>query len=203
MKHTTLPAGRLAPADFYDRNAEAFFQASAFADMSPLRARFLAHLPSPADLLDAGCGSGRDALAFHRDGHRVTAFDASAEMVRLARAHTGLPVRQMAFEDMDWETAFDGIWACASLLHVPRMGLPRTLGAFHRALRPGGVSYLSLKHGATEREEGGRRFTDVLPDEIAGLALSQGFEVLDLWPSSDVRPRTAQLWVNVLLCKLP
>ena len=92
------------------------------------RSKFLIHVPAGGDILDAGCGSGRDALAFHRAGYRVTAFDASPEMCRMARQYTDLPVIQMTFQEMTWRSAFDGIWACASLLHVPQVELPDVLG---------------------------------------------------------------------------
>ena len=77
---------------YYDSYAEKFFSETQAVDMAPLHDRFLAHLPAGAHILDAGCGSGRDTKIFHAQGHRVTAFDASAELVALAQTHTGLPI---------------------------------------------------------------------------------------------------------------
>src|ERR1700710_1289192 len=105
---------------YYDRNAALFFADTAHADLSATHARFLAHVPPGGTILDAGCGAGRDALAFRTAGYAVTAIDGSAKMVELACAHSGLPVQHKRFEDIDWQDAFDGIWSCASLLHVPR-----------------------------------------------------------------------------------
>lgn len=89
-------------------------------NMSALHDRFLRHVPPGCRILDAGCGVGRDALAFAGPGYAVVAFDASAEMVRLTRERVAgqAEVLHMRFEDVAWREEFDGIWACASLLHV-------------------------------------------------------------------------------------
>lgn len=184
---------------YYDRNAEAFFRDTVAADVSSLRACFLAHVPPGGTVLDAGCGSGRDAAAFHAAGYQVTAFDGSAEMVRLAREHTGLPVQRMTFAEMSWEAAFDGIWASASLLHVPRPDLPAVIARFARALRPGGAWYVSMKHGTGERHVDGRTFTDVTPDDLAHLVEAHGLEVAEAWESLDVRPDRQDRWLNALV----
>jgi SAM-dependent methyltransferase len=187
--------------DFYDQNASTFFAQTAYADMSDGRRRFLSHVPDGGTILDAGCGSGRDAKAFLERGYEVEAFDASAEMVRLASDFTGLSVWHMTFDQMNWSDRFDGIWASASLLHVPRAELPGVAQRFQRALKPGGVWYVSFKHGTDEREKDGRRFTDMTEgllqrDLIARTAL----EVLDVWVSQDVRPgRANELWLSAIL----
>lgn len=183
---------------YYDANAAAYFRDTVTADVSQLRARFAAHLPRGGTVLDAGCGSGRDAAAFRDAGFNVTAFDGSAEMVRLARQHTGLEIQHMTFADMRWDGAFDGIWASASLLHVPRRALPATFARVARALRPYGVWYLSMKHGMDERTVDGRRFTDVTLEEIARLVQAQGLVLLDGWLTTDVRPNRDDRWFNAL-----
>src|ERR1700761_7847316 len=95
---------------YYDRNGAQFFDRTAGADMSADHARFHAHVPPGGDILEAGCGSGRDAQVFTKAGYTVTAFDGSAEMVRLATAHTGLPILHKRFDEIDWHDTFDGIW---------------------------------------------------------------------------------------------
>ena len=99
--------------DYYNQNADSYFADTVGADVRHLRSKFLIHLPAGRDILDAGCGSGRDALAFHGAGYRVTAFDASAEMCRKAHEYTNASVIQMTFQQMIWRCEFDGIWACA------------------------------------------------------------------------------------------
>jgi SAM-dependent methyltransferase len=141
---------------YYEDQAETFFAETVDVDMAPLYARFLARVPPGGHILDAGCGSGRDALAFRRLGYAVTAFEASPTLARLATAHCGLPVEVRRFQEIDWEDRFDGIWACASLLHVPMAELPEVLGRLGRALKSDGVLYASFKYGVGEREhEGG------------------------------------------------
>jgi SAM-dependent methyltransferase len=184
---------------YYDQNAEAYFAATVAADVHSLRSKFLIHIPDAGDIFDAGCGSGRDALAFQRAGYDVTSFDASLEMCRVARLHTKLPVIQMTFREMMWDCAFDGIWACASLLHVPRVELPEVLLRFVRALRPGGVLYASFKYGTKERMVDGRWFTDMTEPALRSLFRSIGLNTVECWITNDVRTgRTEERWLNAL-----
>jgi SAM-dependent methyltransferase len=184
---------------YYDRNAAEYFRDTVDADVSQLRARFLAHVPEGGDLLDAGCGSGRDALAFATAGYRVVAFDASGEMTQLARVHTGLPIHQMTFDDVNWREQFDGVWASASLLHVSAVRLPDTIERLAIALRSGGVMYLSLKLGEGERTVDGRTFTDMSEGALRPMLISAGMRLIDLWTTNDVRlDRSAVLWLNAL-----
>lgn len=117
--------------EFYSNHAEAFIATTRDIDMSDIRERFLSALPTTAvktaRILDAGSGSGRDALAFRLLGHSVEAFDASPQMVAATISHARVPARQMRFEDFAWEHPFDGIWACASLLHVAQKDLQQVV----------------------------------------------------------------------------
>jgi SAM-dependent methyltransferase len=190
--------------DFYDRNAEAFFSGTVSLDVEAIRARFLGFVPAGGRILDAGCGSGRDALAFHRAGYDVSAFDGSHEMVRLAREHTGLPVQLLTFDDLDVECRFDGIWASASLLHVPRPRLPSVMASLARALRPAGAIYVSMKRGDGDREVEGRLFVDVDGEGLTSLLEDASLTIVDAWTSNDVRPeRAGEEWVNAIALKAP
>ncbi|MEA1051868.1 class I SAM-dependent methyltransferase [Lamprobacter modestohalophilus] len=185
----------------YDTEAAAFFATTVDVDMSPLYAPFLDKLALGAAILDAGCGSGRDALAFRERGFAVTAMEPSPVLAKLAEAHCGLPVVIRRFQDIDWHARFDGIWACASLLHVPMMDLPDVLARLARALRSGGVLYASFKYGRGERERGGRRFTDLDEARLAEL-LQQvpELELIETWVTADRRPgREDERWLNALL----
>ena len=183
---------------YYDANAEAYFRDTVDADVGSLRERFLAHVLPGGHILDAGCGSGRDARAFAEAGYRVTAFDASAEMVKLAAAHTGLDVKVMAFGDIECIEEFDGIWTCATLLHVPRAELDATFGRFAQALKRGGAWYLSVKHGTGDRVVGGRTFTDMIEGEMQDRLEAAALTLADLWVTDDVRPGRADRWVNAV-----
>ena len=187
--------------DYYNQNASAFFAQTAHADMSEGQQRFLKHVPAGGRILDAGCGSGRDAKAFASKGYEVEGFDASAEMVRLASEFTGLRIRHMTFDQMGWSEHFDGVWASASLLHVSRAELPYVAQRFQRALKQGGAWYVSFKHGTEEREKDGRRFTDMTDIILReDLVANTSLEIVDIWVSEDVRPgRADELWLNAVL----
>ncbi len=187
---------------YYQDNAQTFFDGTVNVDMSSLYEAFTRHLAPGARVLDAGCGSGRDAKAFQEMGYQVEAFDASPAMVELAREHTGLPVKVMTFADVDWKEEFDGIWCCASLLHVSAVELPGVMRRLADALKPGGVWYVSFKYGEGEREVDGRRFTD-MDDEGLGALLGSvgGIEVAEMWVTRDKRPGRDEDWFNGVLRK--
>jgi len=187
--------------NFYDQNAGEFFADTSEVDMAQLYGRFLPFLGEGTAILDAGCGSGRDALAFAKLGYSVTAFDASPALVVLAERHTGQPVHCLRFQDMTWQEAFDGIWACASLLHIPSAELPDVMDRLRTALKPGGILYASFKYGSGEREHQGRRFTDLDEPGLAGLlAQVPGLEPVETWTTGDLRPgRESERWLNTLL----
>lgn len=202
--------------DYYRQSAQRFFTDTASLDMSALYLPFLGCLPPGARILDAGCGSGRDVKAFTDIGFAVDAFDASAELVALARQWSGKPVAQMRFQDVDVLEKYDGIWCCASLLHVCEAELPDVMTKLAIALKPGGVWYLSFKHGRGEREKDGRRFTDMdeggLQKLIEGIKRETGsegvtakrfaLETAKIWQTGDVRAgRSNEVWLNAIIRK--
>lgn len=185
---------------YYQHNAQTFFDGTVNVDMSSLYETFTRQLAPDAQVLDAGCGSGRDAKAFHEMGYPVEAFDASSAMVALAQRHTGLPVRQMSFADIDVQERYDGIWCCASLLHVPAAGLPEVMQKLAHALKPGGIWYVSFKYGDGEREKDGRRFTDMNESSFAALLKNiSAIEVVEQWLTLDKRPDRDETWLNAVL----
>ena len=147
--------------DYYERNAEEYFSATAKGKTSKAYQLFLGGLPKSARILDAGCGSGRDTAFFLRRGYDVSAFDASAALCRLSTSLTGVSTRQLRFQEFDEIEEYDGVWASASLLHVPRVELADCVSRLIRALKPRGVMYMSFKHGSGERfAPEGRFFAD-------------------------------------------
>ena len=124
--------------EFYNQNAESFFNDTIQVDMSELYRPFVQRVKPGGRILDAGCGSGRDAKAFLAMGFQVDAMDASVEMVKLASQFTGLPVKQQTLESITDIERYDGIWACASLLHLPEALLPKVFTQFEAALKPMG-----------------------------------------------------------------
>ncbi len=186
--------------DFYNRNAAAFFQDTVAVDMEDLHERFLRGIPEGGLILDAGCGSGRDAKAFMESGYRVKAFDASNELAALASEHLGQAVAIRTFEDVDEIAAYDGIWACAALLHLPLCEIPDALNRLWQALKPGGTLYLSFKEGPGEREKDCRHFTDLDEQGLGGLlGILSSVEKTELWQTFDKRPGRDDIWLNALV----
>jgi len=187
---------------YYDEHAEEYVGNTFGVDMGPLYQPFLELLPDGGSILDAGCGSGRDTRAFLDLGYRVTAIDASVKMVEATKRLTRQPVRQLTLQALDYSAEFDGIWACASLLHVPLAELDDVLTKFGTALCPEGVCYLSFKEGDGERTDGDRLFTDVTEKELQEKLRQQAsFKVVQIWTTRDRRPGQSQSWVNALARK--
>ncbi len=189
--------------DYYNKHAEEFTALTFEVDMESLYQPFLAELPEGALILDVGCGSGRDTLAFKKKGYQVDAIDYSEELVKKASRLTGIPIKLKSFYEVDDYEAYDGIWACASLLHCERTRLKEVIGKLVSALKPNGVLYLSFKYGNGDREKDGRQFTDL--DEVQAKALLEQFDnvqQIQQWITVDKRPDRQEKWLNLLLRKL-
>ncbi len=177
------------PLDYYAQHAEAFVERTINLDLSGLRSRFLAKLPERPRILDAGCGSGRDVRAFHESGAQVIALEPVEPLARMAEAYTGLPVVRARVEDLDCAHRFDGIWACASLLHLPRTSLVGVFRLLHNALVPGGVLMANFKSGEAPATET-RPFTNFTAEELDLFVRQQtGFDILSIETEADVGKR--------------
>lgn len=187
---------------FYQQNADDFFVTTVDVDMTSLYAPFVAQIPLNGKILDAGCGSGRDSKAFKAMGFAVEAFDATAAMVTLATEHSGVAVRHLTFAELDECERYDGIWCCASLLHVPQAELPNAMLRLARALKSGGIWYVSFKYGEGEREKMGRHFTDLNEQALEHLIMHlPDIQLLPTWQTQDKRPGRDETWLNALLRK--
>ena len=211
----------LKTAFYYEDHAKEYAALTVKADMSPAYDRFLAYLPAGAAILDAGCGSGRDSLCFMKKGYAVTMLDASEEMCKCAEVLTGQKALHKNFDEIDFADKFDGIWACASLLHVPEKYLASVLIKFWRALKRDGVLYASWKYGEAERSDGERFYCDMTEEKLRnvlarlgmeaceGLEANKGlkahaglFDCLECWVAEDSLPSgREQKWLNVVLRK--
>lgn len=186
--------------DFYNQNATAFFADTVSVDMSALHARFLQAVPVGGLLLDAGCGSGRDGKAFLAQGYRVCAFDASPALTEMAATLMGQDVTTRTFNQVDEVACYDGIWACASLLHLPEQALPEALGRLWTALKPNGVFYVSFKLGEGERTHNGRHFTDATEARLhKWLAKLADLDSVECWITQDQRPERQESWLNAII----
>jgi len=198
-----MPTTTTQTLAYYNQNAEAFAGSTANVEFSQMQQRFERLLSPGARILDFGCGSGRDAKHFLDAGFDVTATDGSAELCKLAHGLTGLPIRHELFQDLADIDAYDGIWACSSILHLPKPELTDVFGKMRDALRPGGIIYTSFKHGTFEGVRNGRYFTDFTePAFREFLAGIPSLRIEELWITGDVRPgREDEKWLNLLLRK--
>jgi SAM-dependent methyltransferase len=120
---------------------------------------FLALLPPGGSILELGCGAGNHSAVMLHAGFSVRATDGSPEMAAIAARRLGHPVEAMLFHELDEQEAYDGVWASACLLHVPRDELAGILRRIHRALKPSGVFYASFKIGNGDgRDDLGRYY---------------------------------------------
>ncbi len=190
--------------DFYDNNAADFVSGTLYADVTYIQDRFLALLPKGAIILDFGCGSGRDTKYFLEKGFRAEGVDGSKELCRIASETTGTTVRQMMFNELDEVDAYDGIWACASILHLPKTELKDVLMKMVRATKSGGYMYVSFRHGDFEGYINERYFTYFMEETFDEFISDIGeIKIEDKWVSEDVRPdRREMKWLNLILRKL-
>jgi SAM-dependent methyltransferase len=188
--------------EFYNINAKDFYERTVSLDIKNLYEPFLERIEKGAHILDAGCGSGRDTKYFLDQGYKVSAFDASSEMVKLASALTGEPIKTKMFHEMTEENVYDGIWACASLLHVPLQDLQETMQVMNRSLKQGATFYASFKLGSIERQKEGRHFTDLNEDILKTIINKiDNIQLDQTWITEDVRNDKTEEWLNALMTK--
>lgn len=188
---------------YYEANATTYAERTADANLSHLYESFLSLLPPSARILDVGCGGGRDLKAFRKQGFDAFGIDPSSELAAIARRNSGANVAVAHVENIDLLEEFDAVWACASLLHLPRTELPEALKRIRRSLVTGGVFFLSVQAGSGEGiSEDGRYFTYYDEPEIRAAVEATGFEVLKIWGTADsLDRRSAIRWVNLLARK--
>ena len=185
--------------DYYNNNAQDFVDSTFMVDMQSLYQPFLNLLPDFGKILDLGCGSGRDALAFKNMGYQIEAIDYSAELVKQASELTGIEVRLQSFYDLNEINTYDGVWACASLLHCERHRLVDVLQKMIQSLKSNGVIYMSFKYGYQDREKDVREFTDLNEQQACELLVH--FNQVSLAKqgiSIDKRPDRTEQWLNLL-----
>ena len=190
--------------DYYNLNAKKFIENTLNADMHITQDRFLRLLAENRFILDFGCGSGRDTKYFLEKGYRVEATDGSSELCKLASAFTGIEVKEMLFQDLDASGKYEGIWACSSILHLPKKELLPVIRKMCDALKDNGVIYTSFKYGDFEGERNGRYFTDFTEDTFDKFIKAiPELTIEEEWITSDVRPgRGEEKWLNLILRKI-
>jgi SAM-dependent methyltransferase len=208
MQHTAEDLERIAAQTLahYDKNAQGFWEGTRDHDVSQNIDAMLQHIDaaSPLELLDFGCGPGRDLISFTALGHHVTGLEGSAQLAALARTHSGCEVLEQNFLNLDLpRERFDGVFANAVLFHIPSQALQRVLSALHSALKPGGVLFCSNPHGTGQEGWHGDRY-GVFHDwpSWRNHLTSAGFEALTHYYRPPGLPREQQPWLASVWRKL-
>lgn len=192
----------------YDKMAKQY--AATVQDFAPIseREKFMSLIHPNGKILDAGCGSGRDALFFASRGFQVTGIDLSTSLIDFAKANNqpNVQFRVMDLRAIRLDKSFDGIWACASLLHLKREEILLVLRSFEHMMMPGGTLYIQLKEGegesvvtggTTEGEE--RFFSFYSVPEIRKLMGNAGFKMINqyTWDQKDQNvERPHEVWIS-------
>ena len=189
--------------EYYNSKAKDFISVTVDVVFTEMQDTFLELIPPGGKIMDFGCGSGRDTKYFLDKGYEVDAIDGSKELCKFASEYTGIRVRQMLFEELDEVELYDGIWACASMLHIEKKQLPDIMKKMAVAVKNGGIIYASFKYGEFEGVRNGRFFTYLTEESFeALLKMVPELEVERLWISTDVRvERGEERWLNIVLRK--
>ena len=206
----SLPMGKLDEVSrisartiaHYDDGAEAFWAGTRDHDVSQNRLALLDALegPMPFSILDLGCGPGRDLAWFRAQGHEAIGLDGSTRFVEMARMHAGCEVLHQDFLRLDLEPArYDGVFANASLFHVPSRELRRVLGELYEALRPRGVLFSSNPRGDDREGWSGDRYGCFWCFESwRQRVTAAGFEEIGHYYRPPGVPRERQPWLATL-----
>jgi SAM-dependent methyltransferase len=183
----------------YDGQAAAFWEGTRTHDVTQNRAALLRHIEGtpPFRLLDFGCGPGRDLRAFTELGHAAVGLEGAPHFVEMARAYSGCEVWQQDFMALDLPAAeFDGVFANASLFHVPSQVLPTVLQQLKHTLKPGGVLFASNPRGHNEEGWSGGRYGCYHDWESwRAYLLAAGFIELEHYYRPPGLPREQQPWL--------
>jgi mutator protein MutT len=195
---------KVSLTDFYQKQAASYADETVGIELGALCMRFLNRLPKQAHILDLGCGAGRDSRFFLNNDFQVTALDGSSELAVFAEKLIEQPVVVSLYQDMTFENVFDGVWACASLLHCPKSQIAAVLVKINQALKINGVFYASFKWGEDETSDSlGRFFNNYTCVQLTSLLNDiGGFEVIECWEESKPLRNSVQKWVNILSKKI-
>ena len=190
--------------NYYEKKAEIYFAGTKDIEFVDVQSRFLSYLPKGGFILDYGCGSGRDTKYFISKGYKVDATDGSEKLCEIASENTGIKVRQMFFSELDIDSKYDGIWACASILHLEKDELRNVMVKMIKAVKPGGYIYASFKYGNYEGYRSDRYFTDFTKESFCEFIKDvSGIKLVEEWISKDVRPnRGDEKWLNLILQRM-
>lgn len=185
--------------DYYNKNAKIYIENTLDIDMSTFYSKFEAHLAPGDKVLDLGCGPGRD-LKYFMTKYDAQGLEPSLELCRFAREYTGADIINDGFLEAQLTDKYKGIWACASLLHIPSRELAKVFKKLSECLDDNGVIYCSFKHGSFEGDKDGRYFTYLDEKRLASLVNGSDLVLSETWLTNDMRPgRESEVWMNAIL----
>lgn len=193
--------------EYYEKNAQSFIDNTFDVEVSEMMNGFIKLLPLNGSILDVGCGSGRDTLAFLNKGFKVTAFDASPVLAKLSSEKINYPIIVRTIEEMDWNDQFDGVWAMASLLHLKKEDLIGGIKNCVKALKiqNAGIFFATFKIGQEESyDDKGRFFSYYQQEELHELLQKTNyFDKIMFTQSEDKLGRNQLQWLTVTAYKKP
>jgi len=185
--------------DYYQKNAKEYINKTKDADLSDERNKFLQYMPSKGKILDIGFASGRDSLAFKQLGYDVISIDSCKEFCDYGKS-IGLNVININVKDIIYNNEFDGIWACASLLHVKLGELVEVFNKISSAMKDDSVLYCSFKYGEFEGIRDDRYYTDMTLVKIQLLLKNTNLSIKEYWVKADSLNRENK-WISFILKK--
>lgn len=188
--------------NYYNENAKEYFETTKNIKNTEIYKEFLKMIKPSGKLLDLGCGSGRDSLYFKNAGYDVTSVDGSIELAKEAEKLINQEVIVSKFEDFKSKEKFDGIWACASLLHVRRENIEGVLRNLTNNLNKGSVFYLSFKYGDNEYiDDKGRYFNCYIEETFKEMIKKiNEYKIKDIYKTGDsLGGRDNLIWLNILI----
>ena len=189
--------------EYYNENVDKFVNDTQDVVFCATQDLFLSYLNEGDSILDLGCGSGRDTKYFLSKGYKVDATDGSEEICKVASDYTGINVKCLLFNELDEIDKYDGIWACASILHLDRDDLIDVFHRIARALKDNGILYTSFKYSEFEGMRNSRYFTDFTIESFNEFQTNiPEFIIEKKWITRDVRAgREDEKWLNLIMRK--
>ena len=189
--------------EYYNENVSKFVNDTQDVVFCATQDLFLSYLNEGDSILDLGCGSGRDTKYFLSKEYKVDATDGSEEICKVASDYTGINVKCLLFNELDEIDKYDGIWACASILHLDRDDLIDVFHRIARALKDNGILYTSFKYSEFEGMRNGRYFTDFTLESFNEFQTNiPEFIIEKKWITRDVRAgREDEKWLNLIMRK--
>lgn len=190
--------------EYYNNNAIMFKNDTINVEFRDNQNMLLKYLNPGDTILDLGCGAGRDSKAFIEKGLKVVAIDGSEELCKIASAYIGQEVICKKFSELDYKERFDGVWACASLLHIEYNELQQIMKRVIDSMKVGSYLYVSFKYGYFEGYRNNRYFTDFTEDKFDNFVRKfVNIEIIEQKITSDARKgRENEKWLNVIIKKV-